>query len=225
MNSADRTRRGVDVSTNGVTRRAFLRGLGTAAVTAATTGTAAVAAEMEKANTERVLGPGKVAVAFTVNGAARRVEVEPRVTLLDVLRNHLGLTGTKEGCDRGACGACTVLLNDEPVYACSTLAVEAEGASITTIEGLAGSMGELTRIQKSLIEHDGLQCGFCTPGFAMTLTALMRRNPHPTEAEIRLACSGNLCRCGSHPHIIKAALGAAGVATTSTAEVIRLNHV
>jgi xanthine dehydrogenase YagT iron-sulfur-binding subunit len=209
----------------GVSRRAFLRGLGTVAVTAATTGTSAVAAEMEKANTERVLGPGKVAVAFTVNGASKRVEVEPRVTLLDVLRNHLGLTGTKEGCDRSACGACTVLLNDDPVYACSTLAVEAEGASITTIEGLADSMGELTQIQKSLVAHDGLQCGFCTPGFAMTLTALMRRNPHPSEAEIRLACSGNLCRCGSHPHIVKAALSATGTATTSTTEVIRLDHV
>lgn len=225
MSTADRIRNGAEASAQPVSRRAFLRGLGTTAVTAAVSGTTAIAAEMEKANTERVLGPGKVAVAFTINGAARRVEVEPRVTLLDVLRNQLGLTGSKEGCDRGACGACTVLLGDDPVYACSMLAVEAEGASITTIEGLAGSMGELTRIQKSLVAQDGLQCGFCTPGFAMTLTALMRRNPHPTETDVRLACSGNLCRCGSQPNIIAAALSASGATTTSTAEVIRLDHV
>ena len=118
------------------------------------------------------------------------------MTLLEALRTSAGLTGAKEPCDRATCGACTVLLDDVPVYACSLLAIEAQGAEITTIEGLAKT-GQLTQLQQAFVDKDGLQCGYCSPGFVMTLTALLRKNPHPTEAEIRKACSGILCRCGA----------------------------
>lgn len=206
-------------SEGAISRRAFLRGLGTAAVTAAAAGTQSVAAELEQANGEQVVGPDKIPVQFTLNGAIARIEVEPRVTLLDALRNHLGVTGPKEACDRASCGACTVLLDGEPVYACSLLAIEAAGAEITTVEGLA-SDGELTALQHSLIEKDGMQCGFCTPGFAVTLTAFLRDHPQPTEAEIRKACAGNLCRCGTYPRVFAAALAAAGVKTSSNVEIL-----
>lgn len=207
-----------------VSRRAFLRGLGTAAVTAAATSTAAVAAEMEKAGGEAVVGPGEVPLEFVLNGKRVRTAAEPRETLLDVLRARFGLTGAKEGCDRGTCGACTVLLDGRPVYACMRLALEVAGASIETIEGQSLG-GQLSPVQAAFVKHDALQCGFCTPGFVLTTTALLRANPKPTEADVRHACAGNLCRCGSQPHIIKAALAAAGVATTSTADSIRHDHV
>lgn len=207
-----------------ISRRAFLRGIGTAAVTAAATSTAAVAAELEKADAERVLGPGPVAVALTVNGAAVRLQVEPRTTLLQALRTQLGLTGAKEGCDRGSCGACTVLLDGDAVYACSILAVEAAGRSVTTIEGLAEAAGGLTALQQALVEHDGLQCGYCTPGMVMTLTALLRKNPSPSEAEIRAATAGNLCRCGSYPRIFAATLAASGRPAVSTLQLLHPDH-
>lgn len=156
-----------------------------------------------------VPGPGLVTVTLIVNGAERSLQVEPRMTLLEALRSPLGLTGAKESCDRGTCGACTVLVNDTPVYACSMLAVEAHGAAITTIEGLARDE-RLTALQQAFVDHDGLQCGYCSPGMVMVLTALLRKNPHPTEAEVRRACSGNLCRCGSYPRIFAAALDASG---------------
>lgn len=179
-----------------------------------------MADELEKANAERVVGPDAVRVSLTVNGAPAQLEVEPRTTLLDALRTQLGLTGAKEGCDRGSCGACTVLLDDDPVYACSMLAIEANGRSVTTIEGLAAAAGGLTELQRQLVAHDGLQCGYCTPGFVMTLTALLRRNPHPSEAEIREATAGNLCRCGSYPRIFAGTLAAAGTPSVSTLEVL-----
>lgn len=205
-----------------VSRRDFLRGLGTAAVSAATLGAQGVASELAQVNAEKVRGPGAVPVTLSVNGERRTVTVEPRVTLLEALRMNVGLTGTKEACDRATCGACTVLLNGEPVYACSVLAIAAQGAEIETIEGLTKS-GELTRLQHAFIDKDGLQCGFCTPGFVLTLTALLRKNPHPTEAEIRKACAGNLCRCGSHPRIVAAALEAGGTPTTAKSTVIRFH--
>ena len=224
MTPAEQSSGGGNVSAHAVSRRAFLRGLGTAAVTAAATSTAAVAAEMEKAGGEAVVGPGEVPLEFVLNGQRVRTAAEPRETLLDVLRVRFGLTGAKEGCDRGTCGACTVLLDGQPVYACMRLALETAGASIETIEGQSLG-GELSRVQAAFVKHDALQCGFCTPGFVLTTTALLRANPKPTEAEVRHACAGNLCRCGSQPHIIKAALAAAGVATTSTADSLRHDHV
>lgn len=203
----------------GVTRRGFLKGLGTTALTAAVASAHSVAKELEHANAETPLGPGPVPVTLVVNGEKRTFSLEPRVTLLEALRTHAGLTGAKEACDRATCGACTVLLDNLPVYACSILAIEAQGAEITTIEGLAKS-GELTALQQAFVDQDGMQCGYCSPGFVLSLTALLRRNPHPTEAEVRQACTGNLCRCGSYPRILTAALKTAGVKTTSRTRVI-----
>jgi len=203
----------------GVSRRAFLKGLGTTAISTAAMGAGNVAKGLAQANAERVHGPGAVPVTFKVNGESRSLQIEPRTTLLEALRLQIGLTGPKEACDRAACGACTVLLGDRPVYACSMLAIEAQGAEITTIEGLSRS-GELTRLQKAFVDKDGLQCGFCTPGMVMTLTALLRKNPHPTEAEVRHALAGNLCRCGSQPRIVAAALDASGAPATAKLKIL-----
>jgi aerobic-type carbon monoxide dehydrogenase small subunit (CoxS/CutS family) len=181
-----------------------------------------MAGELGLAGSERVYGPGPVPVILSVNGEKRIFQLEPRVTLLEALRQQAGLTGAKEPCDRATCGACTVLLDDVPVYACAMLAIEAQGAEITTIEGIAKD-GRLTKLQRAFVQKDGLQCGYCTPGMVMTLTALLRRNPHPTEAEVRKACSGNLCRCGSYPRIFAAALGTGGATTGSRLEVITLH--
>ncbi len=203
----------------GVSRRGFLKGLGTAAITAAAAGAGNVAHGLEQANAERLQGPGAVPVTLAINGTRKTFRLEPRVTLLEALRDHAGLTGAKEGCDRASCGACTVLLDDAPVYACSILAIEAQDAAITTVEGL-GRTEALTKLQQMLVEKDGLQCGYCSPGMVMVLTALLRRNPHPTEAEVREAISGNLCRCGSYPRIVTAALEAGGTRTAARSQLI-----
>ncbi len=200
-------------------RRTFLKSLGTVAVTAATVQARSVAAELEKANAETIVGPGAVPVTLKVNGKPLKLQLEPRVTLLDALRNYSSLTGAKEGCDRAACGACTVLLDDEPIYSCQKLAIEAQGHEITTVEGLAKD-GKLTKVQQAFVEKDALQCGYCTPGFIMSVTALLKKNPHPTADEVKHACAGNLCRCGTHPHILQAVFQAAGVKVTSKTEVI-----
>ncbi len=200
-------------------RRTFLKGLGTTAVAAVAAQTTAVADELEKVNAEKVVGPGAVPVTLKVNGKTLKLQLEPRVTLLDALRNYSGLTGAKEGCDRASCGACTVLFDDLPIYSCQKLAIEAQGHGITTIEGLARD-GKLSPVQQAFVEKDALQCGYCTPGFIMSVTALLKQNPHPTAAEVRHACAGNLCRCGTHPHILQAVFQAAGVNVTSKTEVI-----
>jgi aerobic-type carbon monoxide dehydrogenase small subunit (CoxS/CutS family) len=193
-------------SLSGVSRRDFLRGLGTTAVSAAALGANSLAAELAEANAEKVR-TGTGAVTLSINGEKKTLSVEPRTTLLEALRGHLQLTGHKEVCERATCGACTVLLDGVPVYACMILALEAEGREVTTVEGV--SRAGLSPVQQAIVEHDGLQCGYCTPGFVMSLTALLKRNPHPTEAEVRKACSGHLCRCGSYPRIFSAALAAA----------------
>ena len=200
-------------------RRTFLKSLGTVAATAATAQVQSVAAELEKVNAEKTVGPGAVPVTLKVNGGTLNLMLEPRVTLLDALRNYSSLTGAKEGCDRAACGACTVLMDDLPVYACQKLAIEAQGREITTVEGLAKN-GKLTPVQQAFWDKDALQCGYCTPGFIMSVTALLKKNPRPTADEVKHACAGNLCRCGTQPHILQAALQAAGVAATSKTEVI-----
>ena len=200
-------------------RRTFLKSLGTVAATAATAQVQSVAAELEKANAEKTVGPGAVPVTLTVNGEKLKLLLEPRVTLLDALRNYSSLTGAKEGCDRATCGACTVLLDDLPVYSCQHLAIEAQGRDITTVEGLAKD-GNLTPVQQAFIQKDALQCGYCTPGFVMSVTALLKKNPQPTADEVKHACAGNLCRCGTHPRILQAALQAAGVAVAGKTEVI-----
>ena len=203
----------------GFSRRTFLKGLGTTAVAAVAAQTTAVAAELEKVNAERILGPGPVPVTLTVNGQRLKLMLEPRVTLLDALRNYSSLTGAKEGCDRAACGACTVLLDDAPIYSCQKLAIEAQGHDIATVEGLARG-DQLSKVQQAFIEKDALQCGYCTPGFIMSVTALLRQNPRPTADEVKHACAGNLCRCGTHPHILQAVFEAAGVKASNKTEVL-----
>ena len=149
-------------------------------------------------------------VELTVNGAARTGDPEPRKTLADFLREDLGLTGTHLGCEHGVCGACTVLIDGEPVRSCLMLAVQAQGASVTTIEGLAAE-GELNPLQQALRQNHAFQCGFCTPGFVMQITALLAENPSPSEPEIRETLSGNLCRCTGYETIVNGVLDAAGV--------------
>ncbi|HWX23195.1 MAG TPA: (2Fe-2S)-binding protein [Candidatus Binatia bacterium] len=202
-----------------VSRRAFLKTFGTSAAVAATAQVEAVAQELAKANAEKVYGPGTVPITLNVNGKPLKLEVEPRVTLLEALRNHSNLTGAKEVCDRATCGACTVLLDDMPIYSCSKLAIEAQGHAITTVEGLAQN-GKLSNVQQAFVEKDALMCGYCTPGFVMSVTGLLKKNPHPTAEQVKQACSGNLCRCGTYPRVMQAALQAAGVNVSSTTEVI-----
>ena len=202
-----------------ISRRSFLKTFGTSATVAATAQVEAIAAELEKANSEKVLGPEPVPITLQVNGKPLKLSVEPRVTLLDALRNHASFTGAKEVCDRATCGACTVLVGDKPVYACSMLAIEAQGKPITTVEGLAEN-GKLTKVQEAFIDKDALMCGYCTPGFIMSVTALLKSKPRPTADDVRQACAGNICRCGTQPRILQAALKAAGVSVTSKTEVI-----
>jgi aerobic-type carbon monoxide dehydrogenase small subunit (CoxS/CutS family) len=159
-------------------------------------------------NVERYLHAGMVnmkreQVTLQVNGEARTVEVEPRHTLLDALRDELGLTGAKRSCDMGNCGACTVLVNGRATYSCLVLAVDCAGRALTTIEGLARD-GTLDPLQQAFIEADALQCGYCTPGQIMSLRALLNENPAPTEEQIVRAVSGNLCRCGAYRNIVRA---------------------
>lgn len=150
-----------------------------------------------------VLGPGAVEVQLTVNGETHRLMVEPRSTLAETLRGPLGLTGTKIACDHGACSACSVWLDDLVVASCSVLTVEVGERKVTTIEGLADGEA-LHPVQEAFIAHDAVQCGFCTPGLVMSCAALLARNPHPDEREVREAISGHLCRCGTYPHVLQA---------------------
>jgi len=183
-------------------RRSFLK---TAGVGAAATTMVGVGARGEAA---QVLGPDAVTLSLKVNGAVQQVTVEPRVTLLDALRNHLDLTGSKQVCDRGGCGACTVLLDGEPVNSCLTLAADAEGREITTVEGL-GTPEKMSPLQAAFVEKDALQCGFCTPGFVVSGTALLAKNVNPTLDEIKAGLAGNLCRCGTYGRVFEAVQAAA----------------
>jgi aerobic-type carbon monoxide dehydrogenase small subunit (CoxS/CutS family) len=150
----------------------------------------------------------KVAATLHVNGIACPVEIEPHASLLRTIREQVGLTGAKEGCDDSECGACMMLLDGEPVNACSYLALQAEGREITTVEGLAPP-GELSDLQRAFLEHGGVQCGFCTPGMLISATALLRRTESPTEDEVRTALGGNLCRCTGYAGIVEAVLATA----------------
>jgi carbon-monoxide dehydrogenase small subunit len=152
-------------------------------------------------------------IAVTVNGARRRARVEARKTLADFLREDCALTGTHLGCEHGVCGACTVLLDGDAVRSCLVFAVQADGAAVTTVEGLGGADGALSPVQEALRAEHGLQCGFCTPGFVVTITALLRDDPRPTDAEIREALSGNVCRCTGYQGIVRAVRRAAEAST------------
>ena len=191
-------------------RRKFLKGVGIAGAGAAITDhlwTEAEAKEQQaKPNGMSVAGK----IVLNVNGEERTVEVEPRTTLLNAMRNHLdpAVTGPKLVCDMGTCGACTVLIGDKPVYSCLVLAVDAVNKKITTAEGL-GTPEKPNAVQAAFVEHDALMCGFCTPGFVTTISAYLKKNPNPSLAEVKEACKGNFCRCGTYPRVFEAALAAA----------------
>ena len=155
----------------------------------------------------------RTSITLMVNGDEHHVEVEDRWTLVEVLRDHLGLTGTKIGCDRGECGACTVLLDGKPVYSCSQLAVWADGRTVQTVEGLAHN-DHLHPLQEAFIEHDGPQCGYCTSGQLMSAKALLDHNPHPTADEVRAAMTGNICRCSNYNRYVESVLAASSASLT-----------
>jgi xanthine dehydrogenase YagT iron-sulfur-binding subunit len=186
-----------------ISRRAFVETTGAGLVVA----TGMPLASQEAATPTSPPAP-RTSIQLTVNGTEHRAEVEDRWTLVEVLRDHLGLTGTKIGCDRGECGACTVLLDGKPVYSCSQLAVWADGRTVQTVEGLARNQ-HLHPLQEAFIEHDGPQCGFCTSGQLMSAKALLDRNPHPTADEVRAAMTGNICRCSNYNRYVESVLAAA----------------
>jgi aerobic-type carbon monoxide dehydrogenase small subunit (CoxS/CutS family) len=193
---------------SGFSRRRLFQGAGIAAASGALFRPLDALAR-EAGDEVRVEGPGPVETRIEVNGAERAVTVEPRDTLLTALRERLDLTGAKPACDRGACGACTVWLDGLPVYACSVLAVEAAGRKVTTVEGL-GDPARMDPVQQAFVAHDALQCGFCTPGMVMSCAWAVREHGKGLTAEqAREAASGNLCRCGTYDHVLKAALAAA----------------
>ncbi|HUJ95917.1 MAG TPA: (2Fe-2S)-binding protein [Terriglobales bacterium] len=179
---------------SGVSRRDFLKISGITAVAVPTIGVREVQAAGEPV---KIYGPGKVPIELTVNGKKYNLQLEPRVTLLDTLRDSLEITGAKRVCDRAECGACTVLLEGKTVYACSILAIDAQGKSITTVESFVQG-DQLHPIQQAFVENDGSQCGFCTPGFVVATKALFDKYPNPTPDEIRRGLSGNYCRCGTY---------------------------
>lgn len=194
-------------------RRRFLKGVGIVGAGAAIADKLWAKTEAKEAqaagNGSRAVS-GTLDITLDINNQKRSARVEPRTTLLNTLRNNLDapLTGSKLVCDMGTCGACTVLLDGQPVYSCLVLAVDAVGRKITTVEGL-GAPESLNAVQSAFVEHDALMCGFCTPGFVTTISAYLKKNPNPTLAEVREACKGNFCRCGTYPRVFEAALAAA----------------
>jgi aerobic-type carbon monoxide dehydrogenase small subunit (CoxS/CutS family) len=182
-------------------RREFLENAGTTAAVATAVPVLGISAAQAQSDTQSTAS--KTTIQLTVNGSRHSVDVEDRWTLVEVLRDQLDLTGTKIGCDRSECGACTVIMNGNPVYSCSQLAVWADGAQVTTVEGLA-SGGQLSPVQQAFVENNGPQCGFCTPGQLMTATALLSNNATPNADEVKQALVGNLCRCSNYNAIVEA---------------------
>lgn len=192
-------------SESGVSRRNFLKGSGVALTIPLVAGGEKI---VKAAGADvPVLGPGKVNITLNINGANRTTSVEPRITLLDALRNDLDITGAKRVCDRATCGACTVVMDGNVVYACSVLAIEAQGKKIQTVEGLEQN-GRLHPVQQAFVDNDAQQCGFCTPGFVMACKNMLDKHPAPTQDQIEMGLGGNLCRCGTY-HGIKAAVAQA----------------
>lgn len=189
----------------GFSRRGFMQGVGLGG-SALGTGLLEGAAEAQQTAT-KVAGPGPVPITLQINGKPYQLTVEPRVTLLDVLRDRLDLTGAKKVCDRGACGSCTVLVQGKAVYSCNLLAIEAQGKDIQTIEGLAAD-GKHDPVVTAFVENDAQQCGFCTPGFVMATKAFLAEHPHPTEEQVKGGLGGNICRCGTYVGMRKAVLQA-----------------
>src|SRR2546428_4830681 len=191
-----------------VSRRDFLRSAGVGGL--ATAVSAAGAAEAEAQTGPRVVGPGDVPVTLTVNGKRLDLRIEPRVTLLDAIRNRADLTGNKRVCDRGTCGACTMIVDGRTIYSCSTLAIEVQGKQIRTVDGLANG-ATLHPVQQAFCDVDALMCGFCTPGFVMASVALLEKHPNPTVEQARKGLDGNICRCGTFTRIMEATMKAKGV--------------
>jgi len=191
------------------TRRNFIKGVGTGVVGsyAIVPGLEVISKKIVKETVEE--GKGKTLLSLKINGKKISTKVEPRTTLAELIRDKLNLTGTKLVCNHGECGACTVLLDGKAVYSCHILALDADGKEVTTIEGLL--TGEkLNPVQEAFIEHDGIQCGFCTPGQIMSAQAILNKNPKPTKEQILDGMSGNICRCSAYPNIIKSVVAAAG---------------
>jgi xanthine dehydrogenase YagT iron-sulfur-binding subunit len=188
-----------------VSRREFLKGAGVSGLASAVT--AAGVAETEAQAGPRVLGPGDVPVSLMVNGKRLELKIEPRVTLLDALRNRADLTGNKRVCDRGSCGACTMIVDGRTVYSCSTLAIEVQGKQIRTVDGLANG-ATLHPVQQAFCDVDALMCGFCTPGFVVATVALLEKHPNATPEQMRKGLDGNICRCGTFVRILEAASAA-----------------
>jgi xanthine dehydrogenase YagT iron-sulfur-binding subunit len=191
----------------GFSRRSFLKTVGAGGVAAGVLAKAPVKAQ----GGVNAVGPGAVPITLNVNGQPLRLEIEPRVTLLDALRMRADLTGNKRGCDRGACGACTMIVDGRTVYACSTLAIEVQGKKIRTVEGLASANGQLHPVQQAFCDKDALMCGFCTPGFVMASVGLLERNPNPTPEQIKKGLDGNICRCGTFSRVFEAVSSVKGV--------------
>jgi xanthine dehydrogenase YagT iron-sulfur-binding subunit len=194
-------RREVDVS-----RRDFFKTVGAGSMAAAAIAGAGAELEAQPA----VAGPSEVPVTLTINGQRHPLKVEPRVTLLDAMRTRLDITGMKRVCDRGSCGACTVIIDGRTFYACSMLAIEAQGRNIRTVEGLS-SGATLHPVQQAFCDNDALMCGFCTPGFVMATVALLEKTPNPTVEQAKRALDGNICRCGTNIGVLAAALRTKGV--------------
>ena len=191
---------------SGLSRRDFFK---SGAAGTLTTGVISSRLARAQGSRSEIKGPGRTSVTLQVNGEKKRLQVEPRVTLLDALRDRLEIMGAKKVCDRGTCGACTVKLDGEIVYACSVLAVEADGMKVETIEGL-GTPENMHPVQKAFVDNDAQQCGFCTPGFVMACTDFLEHNPNPTLEGIEKGLGGNLCRCGTYAGIRRAVMQAAG---------------
>lgn len=192
----------------GTTRRTFLKSAGLVSASVASLDVLHEVSHAQAAAAPvRAVGPDKVVVKLRINSQVRALNIEPRATLAEVLRDELHMTGTKIVCDRGACSACTVMLDKTPVCSCMTLAMDVGGRDITTIEGLAEG-DNLHPVQAALVAHDGLQCGFCTSGMVMSCAALLERNSNPTLDDVKTAISGNICRCGTYPKVFEAVLAA-----------------
>src|SRR3954468_13742300 len=194
-----------------VSRRDFLKSAGVTSL--ATAVTSAAVADAEAQTGPRVVGPGEVPMTLMVNGKRVDLRIAPRVTLLDAIRNRADLTGNKRVCDRGTCGACTMIVDGRTVYACSTLAIDVQGKAIRTVDGLAAANGTMHPVQQAFCDVDALMCGFCTPGFVVATVAVLEKHPTATREQISKGLDGNICRCGTFVRIMEAALKArAGVA-------------
>src|SRR5690348_9945503 len=192
---------------SGVSRRTFLKSTGVGSLAASVVGVSEADAQVPV----RTAGPGEVSVTLNVNGKRVDLKIEPRVTLLDAIRQRADLTGSKRGCDRGACGACTMIVDGRTVYACSTLAIEVQGKKIRTVDGLAAANGTLHPVQQAFCEKDALMCGFCTPGFIMASVGLLEKHPNATPEQIKKGLDGNICRCGTFNRIFEAVSSVKGV--------------